>query len=363
MDNVTTNEAAYIGKKYKFAVYMGRFQPFHDGHMNVLNEAFKIAEKVILLIGGQDKARQVKNPWTFFERMTMVSTSVDYDLSNNLIIGGIHDHPYSDADWAKEVRDVVKYNTEEGDTIALVGHQKDDSSYYLGLFPDWAYVEVGNYKNIDATTIRDIYFNHGHVNMVTCVPEGTAGIMTRFLGTSTYTHLVEEFKFLKNHKAEWSGTPFPNVFVTVDIAAICDDRILLIKRGGQPGKGLTALPGGYIDVNERIVDSARRELEEETTMHFSSGAFEQHCIANKVFDHPQRSQIGRGITHLFVLDLDDTSANLYATAADDAASLSWIPLYELEQRRALFSGDHYYMALYAKEQYYKNKVKEATICG
>jgi 8-oxo-dGTP diphosphatase len=61
---------------------------------------------------------------------------------------------------------------------------------------------------------------------------------------------------------------YPRASVTVDIAVFCtfDDglKILLIRRGRPPFEGSWALPGGFIEMDEKLVDSARRELEEET---------------------------------------------------------------------------------------------------
>ncbi len=61
---------------------------------------------------------------------------------------------------------------------------------------------------------------------------------------------------------------YPRASVTVDIAVFCkfDDglKILLIQRGRPPFEGRWALPGGFIEMDEKLVDSARRELEEET---------------------------------------------------------------------------------------------------
>jgi 8-oxo-dGTP diphosphatase len=40
-------------------------------------------------------------------------------------------------------------------------------------------------------------------------------------------------------------------------------QILLVRRNGQPGKGLWALPGGFIEMKESPADAARREIKEE----------------------------------------------------------------------------------------------------
>lgn len=43
-----------------------------------------------------------------------------------------------------------------------------------------------------------------------------------------------------------------------------DDKVLLVKRAGDPRKGFWALPAGFIEWNEDPLDAARRECLEET---------------------------------------------------------------------------------------------------
>jgi ADP-ribose pyrophosphatase YjhB (NUDIX family) len=42
-----------------------------------------------------------------------------------------------------------------------------------------------------------------------------------------------------------------------------DGRIILLRRGFDPGKGLWTFPGGYVDLGESVEDAARRETREE----------------------------------------------------------------------------------------------------
>src|SRR6476659_9095607 len=60
---------------------------------------------------------------------------------------------------------------------------------------------------------------------------------------------------------------YPRPALTVDVAIVTRDappRVLLIRRKKDPFAGSWALPGGFVDENERLVAAARRELEEET---------------------------------------------------------------------------------------------------
>ena len=58
------------------------------------------------------------------------------------------------------------------------------------------------------------------------------------------------------------------MFYDPKVSAICiverGDKLLLIKRGNQPGYGLWSLPGGYVDRGEVVETAAAREVWEET---------------------------------------------------------------------------------------------------
>jgi bifunctional NMN adenylyltransferase/nudix hydrolase len=61
-----------------------------------------------------------------------------------------------------------------------------------------------------------------------------------------------------------------------------------------------------------------------------------------VFDHPDRSQRGRTITHAHYFDLSsDALPNV--EAADDAALVAWVPIVELPDMEEQFYEDHYHI--------------------
>lgn len=62
------------------------------------------------------------------------------------------------------------------------------------------------------------------------------------------------------------SAPYPPILVTVDTVLVLNECVLMVERKGYPGKGLMAVPGGFVEKNERLLDSCLRELREETCL-------------------------------------------------------------------------------------------------
>ncbi len=77
--------------------------------------------------------------------------------------------------------------------------------------------------------------------------------------------------------------PVPVAVLLVPVA----DRVLLIRRGIEPGKGLLALPGGYVNFGETWEQAAVRETFEETGLRLR--AREVRCY--RVLSTPDRRQL------------------------------------------------------------------------
>lgn len=113
--------------------------------------------------------------------------------------------------------------------------------------------------------------------------------------------------------------------VTVDCVVFGLDegelKLLLIRRGGEPYRGMWALPGGFIKMNETLEQSARRELQEET------GVTELYLEQLRAYGDPGRDPRERVVSVAFV-----ALVNLYAHAvrADtDASEAAWFELSDL----------------------------------
>ena len=130
--------------KYDFLVFVGRFRPFHSGHKKVVDEALKLGKNVIILIGSAFRSRTIRNPWTEAEVMLMIDAVYKGPERRRIILLPIKDVLYNDDAWIKNVQTVVNgVITSRHESphieprVALIGHEKDETSYYLKLFPQW----------------------------------------------------------------------------------------------------------------------------------------------------------------------------------------------------------------------------------
>jgi nicotinamide-nucleotide adenylyltransferase len=73
------------------ALFLGRFQPFHLGHFNVIYEIAKDAEYIVIAIGSAQLSHSKENPFTSGERYSMISRALNAGLINNYHIVPIED--------------------------------------------------------------------------------------------------------------------------------------------------------------------------------------------------------------------------------------------------------------------------------
>jgi len=117
---------------------------------------------------------------------------------------------------------------------------------------------------------------------------------------------------------------YPHPAVTADcLVFACTDegmKLLLIQRKNEPCKGKWAFPGGFMDIDETTIDTARRELKEETGLVVG----ELHRVG--IFDAVDRDPRERIITVAYYTILDKPAE---VSGLDDAAQAKWFSLTEL----------------------------------
>lgn len=185
-------------ERFNLAVYIGRFQPFHKAHLEICLEGFKIADHLLVIVGSRSKGRRTfKNPWTSDEREQMIRRSLNkhVGVTQRLHVASIFDVPGDDEAWREQVHELIDgviyddiedpLGIDQSDPkVTLIGHKKDDSSYYLQTFPRLVYSPVAVSKDaqsLNATDIRArIMLKLPYGNLL---PDGTQEFLKGWLQT------------------------------------------------------------------------------------------------------------------------------------------------------------------------------------
>ncbi|MEA2117452.1 bifunctional nicotinamide-nucleotide adenylyltransferase/Nudix hydroxylase [Halovibrio sp. HP20-50] len=333
-------------------VFIGRFQPPHLGHLAIIREALKRARQVIVLVGSSWQARSLRNPWQFEERQTMLRAGFDASDNQRLEITPLLDALYNDDVWVRDVqrkvRDLAAPTNARLPRIGLIGASRGQSSYYLSLFPQWESVSVPPVEGISASQIRERLFRSASstddylsTGAYHDLPPGVVESVKRFCTTSAYQRLLEEQQLLDQYRKAWAQAPYPPIFVTVNAVVVQSGHVLLVQRTAAPGKGLYALPGGFINPHERLLDACLRELRERIRLKVPEPVLKGSLRGQRLFDEPHRSWRGRTLAEAFYFALrpEQQLPRLKPVKGGDHAR--WIALADL-QPDSLFE-DHFFI--------------------
>ena len=154
------------------ALFPGRFQPFHLGHLHAMKKILEKYDSVLIAIGSSDASRQRANPFSFDERKEMITGVLRKEnILGRCEIVGMPDTP-DDKKWVEEIK---KYNFD----VVITGNKwtreclEDD---YEIITPDFLEPEKYN-----ATRIRNIIRLRGDWDFL--VPDEIYGFVKRKLGS------------------------------------------------------------------------------------------------------------------------------------------------------------------------------------
>ncbi|WOF15403.1 nicotinamide-nucleotide adenylyltransferase [Methanoplanus sp. FWC-SCC4] len=86
-------------------LYIGRFQPYHNGHQSVLERISKLVDEIIIGVGSAQLSHEVRNPFTAGERIMMITRSLE-DLDCRYYVIPIEDLQRN-ALWVAHVRSMA----------------------------------------------------------------------------------------------------------------------------------------------------------------------------------------------------------------------------------------------------------------
>jgi len=383
--------------KYDLTIFIGRFSPLHKGHEKVIWEAFKNSDYVMVMPGSDKRPTDSRNPYTSADRVSMIRAAFpNYDY--RLIIEPLEDIRYNDPLWMAQVQTMVNNHFKTGKgtkaltpKIALIGYEKDETSFYVNMFPQWDSIGVAPYRVdgeiLNATDIRDAIYENDGIVPASIDDTMLSPAVTDWLNAFTHTKAIAEWDHNINYKKQFVKKPFPSlteaidgilgdlnipprvlgplsrvmnyieeqiakynatygkpsyppIHHTTDAVVIQSGHVLVGQRGAMPGKDLFCLPGGFLNEKEFLIDGMLRELKEETKIKVPLPVLRGNIKRMETFDDPNRSTRGRTITTAYLIELPNGPLPK-VKAADDMKrnSVFWLPLSQVFSED--FFEDHY----------------------
>jgi bifunctional NMN adenylyltransferase/nudix hydrolase len=338
-------------------VVIGRFSPYtvtqHAALLNALQQPGQIA----IVIGSAYHARTPRDPFTWQERQAMIELCLPEGAPGRMRFVPVRDY-YDDERWAHAVKRAVEAMLPGTRRPQLVPTSTQSLDCYSQWLPDWPQLEPEGPAVDDRALLRVLLAGdeaseqgiaprrHPVETALAVVapmlPPEMIGYLRAWAKLPHYEEMVAEQRSNDAESAKWHGAPYEPIFSTVDSVVRASDHVLLVRRKHRPGKGLWALPGGFLDPRERLLTSAIRELHEETAIGVPAATFKRRLKDVVVFDHPDRALRARTVTHAHYFELQDERLP-QVHGSDDAATAEWLPIARLPGMEEAFFEDHFHI--------------------
>ncbi len=149
---------------------IGRFQPFHLGHLEAFRFALSKVDKLWIGIGSSNKPSEKNNPFTADERKEMILSSIDNSISNRIqifLIPDLENHQK----WIENIDMIVP------DFDVVFTNDELTQSLYSKLGKKIVLVPFKDREVLSGTNIRNKIVSDQ--NWQTLVPEGTKTVLKR----------------------------------------------------------------------------------------------------------------------------------------------------------------------------------------
>ncbi len=319
-------------------VLLDSFEPFDQDHHGAIRHGLQHAPRVAVLVGSAGAARTLRHPWTVEERTEMIRGALTPDESDRVIIRGVRDRLYDEQQWLRNVQAAV---ADIANGAARIGQLLGGSA--RTLLPGWHPLPFPASRRPDFWALRRAVFGTGETAALDALPVSTRAFLDAFRQSPEFSWLADELHYIEAFRDSWRAAPYPPVLVTTDAVVVHRGHLLLIRRGRAPGLGLWALPGGFVDQDETLMEACLRELREETGLDLPESDWCAGLRGWHTFDAPRRSLRGRTITHAAYCVIEGLALP-GVIGADDAAEARWFPLDRFYAMEAQMFEDHFHIA-------------------
>jgi bifunctional NMN adenylyltransferase/nudix hydrolase len=339
-------------RPHQVAVLIGRFAPFHNRHLRVVRAALASYRRVAIVLGSSFRAPSPANPFSWQQRADMIGLCLTDEERQRVGFVPVRDH-HRDERWGEEAsRGVLQWAgvTNQRQFVVVNPEPADDAAPAVDwprIFPRWGYaplsVEIAAETGLAAATIRKVLFavDHGARDAALAylsqtVPDQVRHYLSAWWESPLREKLAQETEWIRQYRERWPAEQA----MTTDAVVTCSNHVLLIERGEGAGAGLFALPGGFLEKNERFYDGAKRELREETGLGYIGDGLDVAFLRAEVFDRPDRSMRARIVTVAHLFDLKSIPPP-DVQGRDDARHALWVPVAELAAMEERLFEDHF----------------------
>lgn len=323
-------------ENYDLVVYIGRFQPPHVGHINTIMKAHKIGRRVLVLCGSANSRRSPKNPFSVSERRQMILNAVKERTDGEPFfyqpdIKPLNDYLYDEDRWTSQVQQIVNgYLKSKHDRVAIIGHKKDESSYYLNHFPNWDFIDTGEYDEValHATDIRELLYT-AKIDYVKSVVDPTVYEFLKRWRTAP---------FMDDISKEWQSNQNVKDQLKIFTYAVVIQSGHVLLSNDEPIFTTINLPNDEVMNHEKILDSCIvRNLRGNLGLKVPEKVLRGSVYRSEVFDDPSRSERGRIVAHVYGFRLSDEEKLPRASGG------FWLPIAEALDRPTQFYEDGWHI--------------------
>lgn len=334
-------------KKNKLGVVIGRFQPLHNGHIELLLKAKEESEHVLVILGSRNRAADFNNPLNINDRRSILKAALDaieYGMFKTYCPKDLD----NDEAWVENLIGTMQNASDDCDPneVSIYTSAKDQEFYQNNFINPITVVDAKD--GLSATSIRELFYAGAMNTLKPLVPLASYSTLENLSKSPDYQILVNEkiaceagkAKAMLSHAFNNPIEPVVHAVVLAEFDNVA--HVLVVRRAGARGFGQLAIPGGYMNHDETTLDGALRELREETGLDLKNQAagMLSMYLSENLGDLSTRTL---GINYLFALRIDDPEDAEFTGYTDDAGEISevlWVTLNSITKDETILFYNH-----------------------